>query len=66
MTSFARIRTLMRKELRQVARDRRTLAILLVIPSALILLVGYAINLDVKHVRCAIVDADATVETVTV
>ena len=47
-----------RKELRQIARDGRTLAVLLLVPVLFLLLFGYALNWDVRHVRLAIDDAD--------
>jgi ABC-2 type transport system permease protein len=42
-----------RKELRQILRDRRTLMILLFIPVFFLLLFGYALNFDIRHVRLA-------------
>jgi ABC-2 type transport system permease protein len=54
---------IVRKELRQIARDRRTLAILLVIPALLLVLYGYALNFDVRHVRLAVQDRDGSVES---
>lgn len=52
-----------RKEVRQIARDRRTLFILLVIPAFLLALYGYALNFDVRHVRLAVEDRDGSVES---
>ena len=40
-----------RKEFRQIVRDRRTLMILLFIPVFFLLLYGYALNFDIRHVR---------------
>ena len=40
-----------KKEFRQIVRDRRTLMILLFIPVFFLLLYGYALNFDIKHVR---------------
>ena len=39
-----------RKELRQIRRDRRTLLILLFVPAFFLLLYGYALNFDIRHV----------------
>ena len=39
-----------RKELRQIARDRRTLLILLFVPAFFLLLYGYALNFDIRHI----------------
>lgn len=51
------------KELRQISRDRRTLLILLFIPAFFLFLYGYALNFDIRHVRLAAQDRDATVES---
>lgn len=56
--SGARIAAILVKELRQVSRDRATLAMLLVLPLFLLLMFGYAISLDVKHIRLAVLDWD--------
>src|SRR4029078_11471858 len=50
------------KEFRQIRRDRRTLMILLFIPVFFLLLYGYALNFDIKHVRLAVEDRDYTPE----
>jgi ABC-2 type transport system permease protein len=52
-----------RKELRQILRDRRTLMILLFIPVFFLLLFGYALNFDIRHVRLAVEDRDRTPES---
>ena len=52
-----------RKELRQIARDQRTLLILLFVPAFFLLLYGYALNWDIRHVRFALADRDHTVES---
>ncbi len=52
-----------RKELRQIARDRRSLFILLFIPAFLLTLYGYALNFDVRHIRLAVQDRDASTES---
>lgn len=52
-----------RKELRQILRDRRTLMILLFIPVFFLLLFGYALNFDVRHVALAVQDRDHTAES---
>ena len=45
-----------RKELRQIRRDRRTLLILLFVPAFFLLIYGYALNFDIRHVRLALQD----------
>jgi ABC-2 type transport system permease protein len=52
-----------RKELRQISRDRRTLLILVFIPAFFLLLYGYALNFDIRHVRLAVEDRDGTPES---
>ena len=52
-----------RKELRQIARDRRTLLLLLFVPAFFLLLYGYALSWDIRHIRLAVVDRDRSVES---
>ena len=52
-----------RKELRQIARDRRTLVILVFVPAFFLLLYGYALNFDIRHVALAVEDRDSTPES---
>lgn len=52
-----------RKELRQIARDRRTLMILLFVPVLFLLLFGYALNFDIRHVALAVEDRDHSSES---
>jgi ABC-2 type transport system permease protein len=52
-----------KKEFRQIVRDRRTLMILLFIPVLFLLLYGYALNFDIKHVALAVEDRDNSVES---
>jgi ABC-2 type transport system permease protein len=51
------------KELRQIRRDPTSLGMLLVLPAALIMLVGYALNFDVRHIPLAIYDQSHTPES---
>ena len=53
-----RVGALIRKESRQVVRDPSSFAIGVVLPLMLILLFGYAMSLDVKHVPIAVVLED--------
>jgi ABC-2 type transport system permease protein len=52
-----------RKEFHQIVRDRRTLSILLLAPVIFLLLYGYALNFDIRHVRLAVEDRDGTAES---
>ncbi|MBI1874456.1 MAG: ABC transporter permease [Acidobacteria bacterium] len=47
-----------RKEMRQILRDRRTLLILLFVPAFFLLLYGYALNFDIRHIPLAVDDRD--------
>lgn len=48
------------KELRQIRRDRRTLLILMFVPAFFLLVYGYALNFDIRHVRLAVQDNDSS------
>jgi ABC-2 type transport system permease protein len=52
-----------RKELLQLRRDRLTLAMMAVLPVVLLLLFGYAINTDVRHIPTLVDDQDHTAES---
>ena len=52
-----------RKELRQIYRDRRTLTILVFVPAFFLLIYGYALNFDIRHVRLAVEDRDGSPES---
>ena len=56
MYSAGRIVAISAKEVRQLARDRLTFAMVVGIPLILILLFGFAINLDVRNLRTGVVD----------
>ncbi|HUR32747.1 MAG TPA: ABC transporter permease [Vicinamibacterales bacterium] len=47
-----------RKEVRQILRDRRSLMVLLFVPAFFLLVYGYALNWDIRHVRLAVEDRD--------
>ena len=49
-------RSFITKETRHILRDRQTLAVLLLMPVAMVLLFGYAIRTDVEDVRVVVVD----------
>ena len=55
-----RIGAVMVKEVRQLARDRLTFAMIVGIPLMQMLLFGYAINFDVRDLRAAVVDEAGT------
>lgn len=51
------------KELRQILRDRRSLLILLFVPAFFLLLFGYALNFDIRHVRLVVQDQDRSTKS---
>ena len=55
-----RIRPVVKKELRQIRRDPRTLVLLLAIPAFLLIMYGYALNFDVKHIKLVLCNQDQT------
>ena len=58
--SAARVRALVRKEMRQLFRDPKTKRIIFVSPIIQLLLFGYAVNTDVRQVPTQVVDHDRT------
>jgi ABC-2 type transport system permease protein len=53
-----KVRAIAVKEYRQAGRDPLTLAMLLGLPTMMLLLYGYAVNFDVRHIRLAVQDRD--------
>ena len=58
--SLRRVLAIARKELRQLARDRLTIGMIVGIPALQLTLFGYAINLDVRGVSTAVLDHSRT------
>jgi ABC-2 type transport system permease protein len=56
MKSLQRIHAVVAKELRQLRRDRLTFGMIIGIPTLQLLLFGYAINMDVRHLDAAVAD----------
>ncbi|MBQ7585605.1 MAG: ABC transporter permease, partial [Desulfovibrionaceae bacterium] len=59
----ARIRALIRKETRQMLRDRSTLTLGLILPMTLLLIFGFGLSLDVKQVPVAVVKDNSSSRT---
>jgi len=59
--SFGRFRAIVAKEFVQMRRDRITFAMMIAIPIVQMVVFGYAINSDPKHLPTAIVAADESV-----
>lgn len=58
--NFTRLLAIIVKELRQLRRDHLTFGMILGIPTIQLLLFGFAINLDVRHIDAAVVDEAKT------
>lgn len=54
--NWLRLLAIIVKELKQLRRDRLTAAMILGIPTIQLLLFGFAINMDVRHLATAVVD----------
>ena len=57
---ITRILAIIKKEMRHIIRDPRTLIIVFVMPVVMVLLFGYALNMDVEHIPIGIIDYDNT------
>ena len=60
---FERFWALVRKELRQIRRDRRLVMSLIVPPALQILLFGFALDSEVRNMRLGVVDDSRTMES---
>jgi len=58
--SFTRFMAVAKKEIVQVLRDTRSLVIVLIMPVILVLLFGYGVNLDLKHLPIYAYDRDGS------
>jgi ABC-2 type transport system permease protein len=58
--NLSRILVVARKELIQLRRDRLTIGMMVVLPLMQLLLFGYAIDTDVRHMPTIVYDADQT------
>jgi len=56
MSAWRRIKAIAAKEARQLGRDRLTVGMVVGIPLMQIVLFGYAINLDVRHLSAGVAD----------
>lgn len=57
--SWRHVKAMARKELRQLGRDRRTVALLIMQPVLLLVLFGYAASFDVDEIRTVVVGSQA-------
>lgn len=57
------MRAVIKKEMRQIVRDPRTLAVLIALPLFLLVMFGYAISLDVRNAPVGVLDHDRSPES---
>jgi ABC-2 type transport system permease protein len=60
MKSLQRIFAIVIKELRQLSRDRLTFGMIVGIPALQLVMFGYAINMDVRHLSAGVADLSQT------
>jgi len=60
MKSLQRILAIVKKEVRQLRRDRLTFGMIIGIPVIQLLMFGYAINMDVRNLDAAVADLSGT------
>jgi len=58
--SWTRLLAVARKEIVQIRRDRRSLGIVLIMPVVLMLLFGYGVSLDLKHLPVYVYDQEGS------
>jgi ABC-2 type transport system permease protein len=63
LASLGRISAMVRKEFLQIVRDRRALAIILMLPGLQLLILGYAVNTVVDHIPTVVFDESQTPES---
>ena len=63
MGSFGRLLAVAKKETREILRDPITLGIAIVLPLLMMVLFTYAITLDVREIRLAVLDEDGSPES---
>jgi ABC-2 type transport system permease protein len=61
--NWRRLFAIVLKELRQLRRDKLTFAMIVGIPTMQLLLFGYAINLDIRHLSAAVLDEAQTAQS---
>ena len=60
MKAFIRTHAIVKKELAQLKRDRMTFGMIVMIPLIQLLLFGFAINTNIRHIPVAVVDHSQT------
>ncbi|MBN2041311.1 MAG: ABC transporter permease [Spirochaetes bacterium] len=57
------IKSLVKKEFKQVFRNKQMIGMLFAMPVVMMLIFGYAVNTDVKQIKTAVLDGDRTFES---
>ena len=58
--NMRQLRALIKKEFLQIRRDPRTLGIILFAPVVMLILYGYAVNFDIRHIAVVVYDEDSS------
>lgn len=58
--NMRQLRALIKKEFLQIRRDPRTLGIILFAPVVMLILYGYAVNFDIRHIGVVVYDEDSS------
>lgn len=58
--SLCCLRSVVKKEFRQIRRDARSLMFMVFLPAFMLLMFGFALNFDVKNIPLAVVDQDGS------
>jgi len=58
--SLCCLRPVVKKEFRQIGRDVRSLMFMILLPGFMLLMFGFALNFDFKHIPLAVVDQDGS------
>jgi len=58
--SWRNIRAVMRKEIQHIVRDRGTLFMVLITPTMILMIMAYALTVDLEHIPIAVLDQNRT------
>ncbi len=61
--SFRRVKAVVKKEFRQIRRDPLSLGFLIFLPALLLVLYGFVLDFDVKHLTLGVLDQDRSPES---
>ena len=60
LRAFCCLRPVIKKEFLQIRRDSRSLMFLIFLPAFMLVMFGFALNFDVRHIPMAVVDEDGS------